>query len=433
MSVNPSINSNYYQYDVGAGELVTTEVKTLTNFPGSTYFNVTPWFIYISQFYINNFNDTRWKPIVGSMYTTAGTNSWGIWISPSPDNLIHWRVGDYTENTNIAVSNSDWRQLIVAFTGSNLNIKVRNHNTLSLIESYSVTNSNLWTSIVTTGVVTSGGWENNAAERFPGHIVGITFGKYPTSSLIGNVISSPIANGLATNISTSGIGFATSRTNTLVSWNTNVASITGSADSWVLTTKAVGTASIQSNVVDSTGFFPPVNSSVTLTVSRTAATLSVSQSTIVVKYVLGSTFSFNVFGTNNTDTPTRTFSSGSSVTTIPNSSIATAQIAGVGSSLISVTQAETTNFTSISSPNILTLVIVGQGGTYSAINMTSLDLSGTNLSSTIFSNTCNLTGANLYGTTVNEFTNLSTATLTNVKSGRILGITALLPSGYKII
>jgi uncharacterized protein YjbI with pentapeptide repeats len=121
------------------------------------------------------------------------------------------------------------------------------------------------------------------------------------------------------------------------------------------------------------------------------------------------------------------------VTTIPNSSIATAQIAGVGSSLISVTQAETTNFTSISTPNILTLVIVGQGGTYSAINMTSLDLSGTNLSSTIFSNTCNLTGANLYGTTVNEFTNLSTANLTNVKSGRILGITALLPSGYKII
>ena len=64
--------------------------------------------------------------------------------------------------------------------------------------------------------------------------------------------------------------------------------------------------------------------------------------------------------------------------------------------------------------------------------MTSVDLSGTNLSNCAF-NSCDLTNANLFGTTVNNATNLSSAFLTSIKSGRITGTTALLPSGFKMI
>jgi hypothetical protein len=420
---------------VTAGELVTTEVKTLSSFPGSLFFNSAPWFLYISQFYINKFDDTRWKPFVGSMYTSAGTNSWGLWISPSPNNLIHWRVGGYDVNTTIAISDSDWKQLIVKFTGDSLQFVVRDHNTLVVKASFSTTNSLLWTSIVTTGVVTAGGWQNLATERFPGHIVGISFGRYASDNLISNVISTPIESGLTSNVSTSSIGFAqsSSRTSSLTSSNTNVASISGSADSYVITAKTPGTTSIQSIVLDTTGFFPPVNSSVTLTVSKASATLGASQSQVIVKYVLNSTVSFNYITTNNNESYTRTHTSGNtSVVTIPNSSVATAQIVGIGLSQISTSQTGTTNYLPVSGNTIL-IIVVGQGGTYSSINMTSLDLSGTTLSSTIFSNNCILTGANLYGVTVNASTDISTATLTNIKSGRIVGITTLLPSGYKLI
>jgi len=434
MSLSPSINTNYYNYSsLGAGERV-YGVITLTNFPGSTYFNSTPWFLYITQFYIDKFDDTRWKPIVGSMYTNAGTSSWGLWISPAPDNLIHWRVGNYTVNTNIKLSDSSWKQLIVKFTGSSLQIVLRDYNTLVIAASYSTTNSLLWTSIVTTGVVTSGGWQNNSGEGFPGYIAGIKFGNYTTDNFISNSFSSSsIERGLTSSISTSGISFASSRTVTLTSTNTSVASISGSSDSYVVTANAVGTTTIQSSVVDSTDFFPPISSTFTLTVSKSTATLATSQSQVIVKYVLNSTVSFNYITTNNNESYTRTHTSGNpSVVTIPNSSVTTAQIVGIGSSQINTSQTTTTNFLAISG-NTISIIVVGQGGTYTSINMTSLDLSGTNLSSTIFSNACNLTGANLYGVTVNTNTDLSTATLTNVKSGRILGITSLLPSGYKII
>jgi uncharacterized protein YjbI with pentapeptide repeats len=65
--------------------------------------------------------------------------------------------------------------------------------------------------------------------------------------------------------------------------------------------------------------------------------------------------------------------------------------------------------------------------------MTNVDLSGSNLSSTIFSN-CNMTNANLFGTTVNSNTDLrNVTTLQSLRSGRINGVTALLPIGYNMI
>jgi hypothetical protein len=163
--------------------------------------------------------------------------------------------------------------------------------------------------------------------------------------------------------------------------------------------------------------------------------LNTTKSTIVAKYILNVSIPFNFFTTNNTDTGsyTRTFSSSvAGILTIPNSSTATATIIGPGRTTINATQSETLNFTSVSVSNIITIVIVGQNQPYTSDDMTSLDLSGTNLSGSVFT-TCNLTGADLYNTTVNASTSFSTSTLNSLKSGRITGVTSLLPAGYIMI
>jgi hypothetical protein len=167
-------------------------------------------------------------------------------------------------------------------------------------------------------------------------------------------------------------------------------------------------------------------------VIRTTTTLTSSKTTIVAKYSLNASIPFNFFTTNNTESYTRTFSSSSSILSIPSSSIASATIAGPGTATISVIQTETDNFSSFSGSNIITVVIVGQGITYSSIDMTSTDMSGTNLSSSVFTN-CNLTSANLFNATVNTSTDFSTATMSGLISGRITGVTTRLPSGFKII
>ena len=62
------------------------------------------------------------------------------------------------------------------------------------------------------------------------------------------------------------------------------------------------------------------------------------------------------------------------------------------------------------------------GATLSYTNFTGINLTG-----------CNFTNATLFGATVNASTNLSNTTLTGVQSGRIIGITSLLPSGFIMI
>lgn len=168
-------------------------------------------------------------------------------------------------------------------------------------------------------------------------------------------------------------------------------------------------------------------------VSVATATLTpINTNTVVVKYVLNASIPLDIFTTNNTDSYTRTYvSNATGITTIPTSSSAVATIVQPGSTTISVTQNATTNFTSVAST--INIVIVGQGATYSSINMTSVDLSGTNISSAIFTD-CNLTSADLFGAIVNNSTDFRTVnSLSSLRSGRITGFTTLLPANYKMI
>ena len=162
------------------------------------------------------------------------------------------------------------------------------------------------------------------------------------------------------------------------------------------------------------------------------ATLIPTTNTVVLKYVLNATIALNVFTTNNTDSYTRTYvSNATGITSIPNSSSAVATIVQPGSTTISVTQNATANFTSASST--INIVIIGQNATYSSVNMTSVDLSETNLSSTIFAD-CNLTSANLFGAIVNTSTDFRTVnSFSLLRSGRISGFTTLFPANYKMI
>jgi hypothetical protein len=122
------------------------------------------------------------------------------------------------------------------------------------------------------------------------------------------------------------------------------------------------------------------------------------------------------------------------VATITNSAnVGTATVLAKGTTVVSSSIGATANYTG-TTVSLITIVIVGSGTTYTSVAMNSADLSGADLTGTIFSGSCNLTGANLYGATVSPTTDLSTATLTGVKSGRIVGgFTTLLPTGYKMI
>ena len=164
----------------------------------------------------------------------------------------------------------------------------------------------------------------------------------------------------------------------------------------------------------------------------TATLTPINTNTVVVKYVLNASIPLDIFTTNNTDSYTRTYvSNATGITSIPTSSSAVATIVQPGSTTISVTQNATTNFTSVAST--INIVIVGQGATYSSVNMTSVDLSGTNISSAIFTD-CNLTSADLFGAIVNNSTDFRTAnSLSSLRSGRITGFTTLLPANYKMI
>jgi uncharacterized protein YjbI with pentapeptide repeats len=95
-------------------------------------------------------------------------------------------------------------------------------------------------------------------------------------------------------------------------------------------------------------------------------------------------------------------------------------------------QPATINYTEVGAEALITIVIVGSGQSYTNENMTGVDLTNTNLTGSTFS-ICNLTSVNLYGATFNAATNLQTSTLNSLKSGRIIGFTTLLPTGYKMI
>ncbi len=187
---------------------------------------------------------------------------------------------------------------------------------------------------------------------------------------------------------------------------------------------------------------------------QTPATLSASPNIFYRKFVSGASISFDVI-TSNAGAVARTHeSSNSSIFSIPTASVPSGNIVAPGKITINVIQPATTNYTAITTNQLITIIIVGSGITYSSETFpASFDLTGLNLSSSVFSN-CNLTSANLtnanltnstfsnstiltsanlFGATVNASTNLTTATLTNIQSGRIIGKTSLLPPNFTMI
>lgn len=422
----------FYTYNTYTGE-GSGGVKKMTTFKDS-FLSGDPWFIH-ATFKVTSITDGRWKPIVGSMYiSTSNVSNWGLWINPSQ--YIHWRNSNTVVNTTLKVDTKDiFYHVLVNYTGSTIRFALRNTST-GAIQDASDSTSGLYTSIPTGNLVTSGGWVNNSSEGFPGTIETVRIGKYSTLSLISDIITSPLERGSTLSFLTSGIGYYFSSirgAGRVSSNNLSIATITSTGgEAFILNAISPGVCTISCTIDDGSTFYPSITTTVSVTISKTTATLSVSKPTVVVKYVLNSTVSFDYITSNNTEGPTRTHTSGStSVVTIPNSSVATAQIVGVGSSQINTVQSTTTNYTQQSGNTVL-IVVVGQGGSYSSVSMASLDLSGTDLSSTVFTS-CDLTGANLFSAVVNSTTDLRTSTLTSIKSGRIRGITTFLPVNYKLI
>lgn len=190
----------------------------------------------------------------------------------------------------------------------------------------------------------------------------------------------------------------------------------------------------QTNTLYTNGMTTMSHGFVTITTStQLNATLTVSKNKYITKYILNGTINFNVFSTNADSGYTRQFSSNNGgVITVPSQTSPNVTIAGPGRTTINVTQSATTNYTAITVNAIIEFIIVGQNQSYTSDDMTFLDLTGTNLAGTIF-NSCNLTGSDLYNTTVNANTSFSTSTLNALKSGRITGVTSLLPAGFTMI
>jgi hypothetical protein len=199
-----------------------------------------------------------------------------------------------------------------------------------------------------------------------------------------------------------------------------------------ITIARAGTATVQASQAASGSYIAAIKNA-TITINRATSTLVVSQNTFYRKFVSGGTISFDVISSN-AGTVSRTHESNdTAVVTIPSSASPSASIAGPGKTTIKVTQPATTNYTEVVNNALITIVVVGQGKPYTSETFpASFDLAGTNLSGSVFTS-CNLTGADLFNTTVNASTSFATSTLTGVKSGRITGVTSLLPAGYIMI
>ncbi len=230
---------------------------------------------------------------------------------------------------------------------------------------------------------------------------------------------------------------------------TSVISMSGTT----ITILTAGTATVRATQAAS-GIYTSATKDATIQINQLAATLSASPNIFYRKFVSGASISFDVI-TSNAGTVARTHeSSNTSIFSIPTASVPSGTIVAPGKIYINVTQPATTNYTAITTNQLITIIIVGSGITYSSETFpASFDLTGLNLSSSVFSN-CNLTSANLtnanltnstfsnstiltsanlFGATVNASTNLTTATLTTLRSGRIIGKTSLLPAGFTMI
>ena len=208
----------------------------------------------------------------------------------------------------------------------------------------------------------------------------------------------------------------------------NIISISGTT----ITILKAGSATVQASQAAS-GNYLAATKTATITINKATPTLVTSQNTFYRKFVSGASISFDVISSN-AGTVSRTHvSNNTSVVTIPTASTPSATIAGPGKTTIKVTQPATGNYAEIINNALITIVVTGQGSTYtSEIFPASFDLSGTNLSNSTFTD-CTFTSTNLFGITVDASTNFSTCTFTGIGSGRIIGKTARLPAGFTMI
>jgi hypothetical protein len=438
------------QVNSGTAEISTSK-KDVSGFPTSLMQTNSSWFV-SSYFYTTSLNAANWKPIVGSAYTTvAQTGFWGIWLS-NPNDFIHWRNNDapqFNGNTNLRVqSNNEWHEVIVKYNSANkrqLNFALRKLYDNTSITRQTITQSADFAIFGVLGNVTSGGWElaSQSMEIFHGKVERVSIGVMPTLVSLSDLLkgiyptlevpptftfnTTQIGATIMVNIDKSGA--------TLTSGN-NVSVTKNSTDNWTVSISTAGTFTLTYTFVDPNDFFPSITTSATVRVTAIPATLTASQPTFYRKFVSGASISFDSNNniSSNAGTVSRTYASNdTAIVTIPSSGTASATIAGSGKVTIKVTQPATTNYTEVIENALITIVVIGQGKTYSSETFpSSFDLAGTDLTGTIFTS-CTFTETNLFGITINSSTNFSNSTLTRIKSGRIIGKTSLLPAGFTMI
>lgn len=213
-----------------------------------------------------------------------------------------------------------------------------------------------------------------------------------------------------------------------VTAGTDVISISGTT----VTILKAGTATVQATQAAS-GSYNAATKNATITINRATSTLVASQSIFYQKFVSGASISFNVISSNAGTVSRNHESNDTLVITIPSLSTPSATIVGPGKTTIKVTQPQQVNYEQVIDNNLVTIVVIGQRKTYTSETFSSsLDLSGTNLSSSTFSN-CTFTSTNFFGAVVDATTNFSTSTFTTIVSGRMRGKTTLLPPGFTMI
>jgi hypothetical protein len=200
-----------------------------------------------------------------------------------------------------------------------------------------------------------------------------------------------------------------------------------------ITVLKAGSATVQASQAAS-GNYLAATKTATITINRATPTLVTSQTTFYRKFVSGASILFdNVISSNAGAVPRTHVSNNTAVVTIPTAATPSATIVSPGKTTIKVTQPATGDYDQVVNNDLITIVVMGQGTTYtSEIFPASFDLSGTNLSNSTFTD-CTFTSTNLFGVTVDASTNFSTCTFTGIGSGRITGKTSLLPVGFTMI
>lgn len=329
-------------------------IPTLTTYEFPEIASLTDWQIDIS-FTVTGGSGT-WRALVGDMYNELNVNisrGWGIWVSSG--NRIHWSWMNLTsEPATISVSLNTAYVLTVIQSSATSTI------TLSLLTVSSGTTQTgsfgTGGNPIGKGPVTIGGWRSYSGENFPGTISYVTV-RVPTYQRIVTIVSS-----------------------------------TGGTPATITATQ------------NSFNDFRTENTPAILTTGPTTTVFS-TVFTVPAKFYGDAPFALVPPTSNNT---TGAFSYTSSNTNVATISGNILTIVGVGSSTITVSQAETLTYTANSATATFT---VSYNPNQSNQDLSGINYSGLNLTSFNFTNS-NLTNSNLTNTTLTNAI-LTTANLTN--------------------